>query len=180
MAADGGPATRDHPPELHAAGASTWLLRYRTRGWDGGAARIEDARGALDEVRATVGEVPIVLLGHSMGGRTAVHVADDPQVLGVVAGALPAGEPVDALRGKQLRAAHGRRDRITSYLATRAFVDRAKAAGADATLTDMGWAGHYLLTRITAGNAFAAGQAGALVPGPETSVQYPLWRDCTR
>ena len=37
--------------------------------------------------------MPVVLLGHSMGGRTAVAVADDPSVVGVVALApwLPAG-----------------------------------------------------------------------------------------
>jgi len=156
-------------PELHDAATSTWLLRHRTRGWDGGAGKLEDARWALDEVRDSVGEVPVVLLGHSMGGRTAVHVAAGPTVVGVVALApwLPAGESVHALRGKPLRAAHGRRDTITSYAATRAFVDRANVAGADATLTAMGWVGHYLLCRIAAWNRFAAGQAGALVGGPD-------------
>jgi predicted esterase len=160
-------------PQLHEAGVSTWLLRYRTRGWDGGAGKVQDARWALDEIRATVGEVPVVLLGHSMGGRTAVHVADDPRVTGVVALApwLPHGEPVASLvangAGVPLRAAHGRRDRITSYRATSAFVDRATAAGADATLEDMGWAGHYLLTRIRAWNAVAAGRALELLGGPD-------------
>jgi alpha-beta hydrolase superfamily lysophospholipase len=72
-------------PRLHEAGVSTWLLRYRTRGWDGGASKVQDTRWALDEIRTAVGEVPVVLLGHSMGGRTAVHVADHPQVAGVVA-----------------------------------------------------------------------------------------------
>jgi predicted esterase len=152
-------------PAAHAAGASTWLLRYRTRGWDGGAGKVEDARWALDEVRRALGEVPVVLLGHSMGARTAVHVADSPAVRGVVALApwLPAGEPVAALADRPLHAAHGRRDRITSYRATRAYVERARAAGSDATLTSMGWAGHYLLARIGAWNAFATEQALALL-----------------
>jgi predicted esterase len=156
-------------PQLHEAGLSTWLLRYRTRGWDGGAAKVDDARWALSEVRRELGALPVTLLGHSMGGRTAVHVADDPHVTGVVALApwLPPGEPVEGLAGKPLRAAHGRRDRITSYRATRAYVDRASAAGSDATLTDMGWAGHYLLSRVGLWNAFAAGQAGALSGGPD-------------
>jgi predicted esterase len=156
-------------PDLHEAGTSTWLLRYRTRGWDGGGGKVADARWALEQVRAHVGAVPVVLLGHSMGGRTAVHVADDPSVTGVVALApwFPAGEPVDALVGRPLRAAHGRRDRITSYRATRAYVDRARVAGADATLTDMGWAGHYLLSRIAAWHAFAAEQTLLLATGPD-------------
>jgi alpha-beta hydrolase superfamily lysophospholipase len=154
-------------PALHDAGASSWLLRYRTRGWDGGADKVEDARWALDQVRRELGPVPVVLLGHSMGGRTAVHVADDPQVVGVVALApwFPPGEPVEALAGRALRAAHGRRDRITSYRATRGYVGRATAAGADATLTDMGWAGHYLLSRVGLWNAFAAEQSLILTGG---------------
>ena len=156
-------------PGLHEVGASTWLLRYRTRGWDGGADKLDDARWGLDEVRHLLGEVPVVLLGHSMGARTAVHVADTPQVQGVVALApwFPAGEPVGALTGRSLRAAHGRRDRITSYKATRDFVERAEVAGADASLRDMGWAGHYLLSRMSLWNGFAASQARALMGGPD-------------
>lgn len=154
-------------PELHEAGASTWLLRYRTRGWDGGAGKVEDARWALEQVREAYGAVPVVLLGHSMGARTAVHVADDPAVLGVVALApwFPPREPVRALAGKVLRAAHGRRDRITSYRQSAAYVERARAAGADASLLSMGLAGHYLLTRPGRWNRVAAGQSRALLGG---------------
>jgi pimeloyl-ACP methyl ester carboxylesterase len=149
-------------PALHEAGVSTWLLRFSTRGWNGdGAGRVEDARWAL----ARRGGLPVVLLGHSMGGRTAVHVADDPGVRGVVALApwLPRGESTAALAGTPLRAAHGRRDRITSYAATRAFVERARGAGSDATLRSMGWAGHYLLSRTGAWNAFARDETRALL-----------------
>src|SRR3954451_3412657 len=117
-------------PAAHAAGLSTWLLRYAVRGWNGGAP-VADARWALDEVRRELGDVPVVLLGHSMGGRTAVHVADDPSVVGVVALApwLPAGEGIAALSGTPLVAAHGRRDHLTSARATRAYVERLAATG---------------------------------------------------
>jgi pimeloyl-ACP methyl ester carboxylesterase len=157
---------REVTEPLHEAGAATWLLRYRTRGWDGGADKVADARWALDRVREAHGDVPVLLLGHSMGGRTAVHVADDPAVRGVVALApwWPAGEPVDAVLGTPVRAAHGRRDRITSYAASRAWVERVRDAGGDATLRSMGWAGHYLLSRRRAWNAFATDQVLALLP----------------
>jgi pimeloyl-ACP methyl ester carboxylesterase len=88
-------------PEAHRHGVSVWLLRYRERGWNGGAEPVADARWALDEVRAAHPEAPVTLLGHSMGARVAVHVADDPHVRGVVALApwLPAHESVAALAG---------------------------------------------------------------------------------
>jgi pimeloyl-ACP methyl ester carboxylesterase len=139
------------------ADASVWLLRFTRRGWNGGADRIADARGALDDVRRQLGDVPVVLLGHSMGGRTAVHVADDPNVRGVVALApwLPPGESVAALRGKSLYAAHGGRDRITSARSTAAYVRRAAEVAERAEFRDMGPLGHYLLRRRKAWNTFA-------------------------
>nr|WP_179665686.1 alpha/beta fold hydrolase [Nocardioides panaciterrulae] len=145
-------------PRLHAAGAATWLLRYSQRGWNGGASPVADARAALAEVRRVHGPVPVVLLGHSMGARTAVHVADDPSVVGVVGLApwFPRDEPVAALAGKLLLAAHGRHDRITSYRATERFVDRARGVARRAELRDMGRVGHYLLTRVAAWNDVAA------------------------
>ena len=141
----------------HDAGVSTWLLRYRHRGWNGGAGPVADARWALEQVRRELGDVPVVLLGHSMGGRTAVHVADDPSVRGVIGLApwFPPGERVTALAGRHLLAAHGRSDRITSYRATAAYVDRARPLSASAELRDMGHVGHYMLRRISSWNDVA-------------------------
>ncbi len=143
---------------LHDDGVGVRLLRYRSVGWNGdGADKIADARWALDRIRDEVGEVPVVLLGHSMGGRTACHAADHPLVRGVVALApwLPPDESVAALAGKELHAGHGRRDRITRARDTRAYVERAAAVASAASFTDMGDRGHYLLTGIHAWNAFA-------------------------
>lgn len=143
-------------PRLLAEDIGVVLLRYRVKGWNARPGTLPDpvldARWALDELRRDH-DVPVVIVGHSMGGRTAVAVADDPSVQGVVALApwLPQGEPIDALRGKVLRASHGRRDRITSARATRQYVERA-AAIADATFTDMGPVGHYLLRRANLWN----------------------------
>jgi pimeloyl-ACP methyl ester carboxylesterase len=133
------------------------LLRYRTVGWNGdGADQVADARGALDRVRDELGELPVVLVGHSMGGRTACHAADHPSVRGVVALApwLPPSDPVTGLRGKELHAAHGRRDRITRARDTRAYVERARAVASATSFTDMGDRGHYMLSGIHAWNAF--------------------------
>jgi len=138
---------RDIARTAQEAGVGTWLLRFAHRGWNGGADRVADARSALDRVRAELGDLPVCLLGHSMGGRTAVHVADDSSVRGVVALApwLPPGEGVEALRGKVLFAAHGSRDRITSPEASRDYVRRAATVARVAEFRDMGPLGHYLL-----------------------------------
>ena len=155
---------RSITPDLHAAGVSTWLLRYELRGWNGGAP-IADARWALDQVRREHGDVPVVLLGHSMGGRTAAHVADDPAVVGVVALApwWQPDDPVTALRGKRVAAAHGRTDKITSARMTRAFLDRADGVAAATEFHDMGRVGHYMLRRIPTWNDFAASRCLALL-----------------
>ena len=141
---------------LHDEGVAIRLLRYHRVGWNDGAEPIADARWALDRVAAEDGEVPVVLVGHSMGARTACQVADHPLVLGVVALApwLPPGEPVEALAGKALHAAHGRRDRITRAADTRAYVERANEVAAATSFTDMGERGHYLLSGMPAWNAF--------------------------
>lgn len=149
----------------HEAGVSTWLLRYRHRGWNGGAGPVADARWALDQVRREVGDVPVVLLGHSMGARTSVHVADDPAVVGVIGLApwFPPGERVSTLAGRRLVAAHGRSDKITSFRATAAYVERARPLAASAELRDMGPVGHYMLRRIPAWNDVAVTGALALL-----------------
>ncbi|MEO5851666.1 MAG: alpha/beta fold hydrolase [Nocardioides sp.] len=153
-------------PAAAEAGLSTWLLSYRVRGWNGGSGPVADARWALEQVRRELGGVPVALLGHSMGGRTAVHVADDPSVTGVVGLApwWPTDEPVEALAGKRLVAAHGRRDKITSYRATGRFVERARDVATSVEMHDMGPIGHYLLRRVAAWNEVALTSSLALLP----------------
>lgn len=131
----------------HEHGVSSRLLRYRHRGWNDGHSPADDARWALDEVRRELGDLPVVLLGHSMGGRVAVHVADHPAVTGIVALApwWQPSDPVETLHGRRLVAAHARADRITSFRAARAYVERARSVGIDSRLVDMGPLGHYML-----------------------------------
>ncbi|MGV3563018.1 MAG: alpha/beta hydrolase [Nocardioides sp.] len=146
-------------PRLHEAGIASWLLRYRARGWNGqGTGAQEDARWALEQVRTTYGDVPVVLLGHSMGARTSAYVADDPSVVGVV-GLAPwwqPDDPVVALRDRHVVAAHGRTDKITSAKMTRRFLERAALVAASTDYVDMGRVGHYMLRRVESWNDVAA------------------------
>ena len=149
-------------PALHRAGIDLWLLRYREVGWNPGdsgdavPAPVQDARWALEQARQRyprAGEV--VLLGHSMGARTALSVADDPLVRGVVGLApwFPRGEPVDPVRGKDLVALHGRGDRITSFKDTEALLHRAAEVASHVEMVDMGPRGHTMMDGLRTWNA---------------------------
>ncbi|MEI5101820.1 alpha/beta fold hydrolase [Streptomyces sp. PmtG] len=123
-------------------------VRYRHRGWNGERAdAARDARAALDRLRERAGDVPVVLVGHSMGARAALRVAGEKAVRGVVALApwCPPDEPVDHLAGRALYLLHDEADRVTSARESWDFVRRARAAGADATGVPMPSGGHAML-----------------------------------
>ncbi len=123
-------------------------VRYRHRGWNGTRAdAARDAATALGDLRERIGPVPVVLLGHSMGGRAALRAAGDPAVRGVVALApwCPPDEPVEHLGGRRLYLLHDETDRVTSARESWDFVRRARAAGADAVGIPMRTGGHAML-----------------------------------
>jgi pimeloyl-ACP methyl ester carboxylesterase len=69
---------------VHRAGTAVWLLRNRVRGWnEPDQDAVRDARWVLGELRRHHPEAAIVLVGHSMGARAALRVADAPGVLAV-------------------------------------------------------------------------------------------------
>lgn len=110
------------------AGMEVRLLRNRVRGWNEPARDpVADARLALDAIRQRHPDTPVLLIGHSMGGRVALRVADDPQVTAVCALApwTPKAEPVEPVSGRVVVLAHGERDRITSRGHSHAYAERA-------------------------------------------------------
>ncbi len=61
-------------------------VRYRVYGWNGGqASPMPYARAQLDELGRAHPGVPIVVIGHSMGGRAGAQLAADPRVVGLLA-----------------------------------------------------------------------------------------------
>ncbi|GAB1818261.1 alpha/beta hydrolase [Herbidospora sp. RD11066] len=138
---------------LRSAGARQGLevrrVRYRFRGWNGPAASpVADVDNVLEDVRLAHGiDVRVVLVGHSMGGRTALRVAGHPNVRGVAALApwLPKGEPVEQLRDRRLLLAHGTEDRTTSPRATHYYAERAREITRDVEVVDVPGENHALL-----------------------------------
>ncbi|MFD8738651.1 alpha/beta hydrolase family protein [Streptomyces sp. NPDC059618] len=125
-------------------------VRYRHRGWNGADADpVADVLRALDELSALVGEVPVVLVGHSMGGRAALRAAAAPQVRAVVALApwCPEGEPVAHLRDKRVIVLHGDRDRITDPAESFGLVRRAVEAGSAASAVRVAGGDHAMIRR---------------------------------
>ena len=145
---------RDH-------GVAVWKVRYRVRGWNGPQrSPAQDAQWALDEVRRRHGDVPVVLLGHSMGGRAAVHVLGDPAVIGMVALCpwLP-HEPVEVAWGKRVVIAHGTVDRWTSPRETRDWATAARPLAASLTYVRVRRTGHFMLRRSALWTDLATGFA---------------------
>lgn len=140
-------------------GVAIWQVHYRYRGWNGTeASPVADTRWALAEARQRYGDVPVVLLGHSMGGRVAVHVADDPNVTDLVLLApwLPAGETVAAVAGRRVLLLHGDQDRTTSLTASEAWAARAARAGADLEVHRIAGGEHTMLRHAGAWQSMAA------------------------
>ncbi|WP_223734499.1 alpha/beta hydrolase [Streptomyces purpurogeneiscleroticus] len=144
------PFTRATARATRGDGVFVGEVRYRHRGWNGDRNDAAlDARRALDELAQRVGEVPVVLVGHSMGGRAALRVAGHPLVRSVVALApwCPEDEPVAHLHGRRLVLVHGDRDRTTRPDASWRFAVRATDAGARSCAVLMRGGDHAMLRR---------------------------------
>ena len=142
-------------------------LRYRVRGWNGSdMSPVGDARWALDQLTTRFPNVPIGLVGHSMGGRAAMYVAGHDAVRSVV-GLAPWIEPydrADSLAGRRLLIAHGDHDRMTDPGAAAAFAERARPLAEHVTYVTVLDERHAMLRRARLWHGLAAGfTVGALL-----------------
>jgi dienelactone hydrolase len=123
-------------------------LRYAVRGWNGDQeSPLPDARWALDRIAERFGDVPVGLVGHSMGGRVALRVGDYRGVGSVAALApwLPPGEPIPPMDGRAVLLAHGTADRITDPAETFELAEKLVAQGVDVELVKFPGARHAML-----------------------------------
>jgi alpha-beta hydrolase superfamily lysophospholipase len=108
-------------------------LKYRVRGWNGVRQDpVHDARWALERVRRSLPGLPIALVGHSMGGRVALHLASEPDVVAVAALApWVQTDPRGPRPGTKVLLVHGTRDRVTDPRRTGILANRLAGSGVD-------------------------------------------------
>jgi alpha-beta hydrolase superfamily lysophospholipase len=132
--------------------AAVYRLRFSVRGWNGdGAEVLRDARWAVDEIAVRHPGVPLVVVGHSLGGRVAMHVVRTCEPVVGAVGLAPwvdPGDPVDGLADVPLAIVQGTDDRVVPEPSTRAWLARADRAGAviESRLIEGG--GHAMLRHI--------------------------------
>jgi dienelactone hydrolase len=154
-------------------GMSVRILRYRFRGWDEPQQHpVQDARWALTELQRQHRDAPVVLLGHSMGGRAALRVADHPAVSAVCALApwTTEDEPVRQLAGRSVLIAHGDRERTTDPRLSLRFAVRAKQVTPRVCRFEVLGDGHAMLRRAhdwaQLAARFVEGELGVRQPDP--------------
>jgi acetyl esterase/lipase len=135
---------------LARGGLEVHVLRYRFRGWNAPVRdALLDAQWAVRELTRRHPGRPIVLVGHSMGGRAALGAAGADGVTAVCALApwLDGTDPVTQLAGRTVLIAHGDRERWTDPSASFAYAMRAKSAGVAVCRFTLPGAGHFMLAR---------------------------------
>lgn len=149
---------------LERAGARHGLavarLRFGVRGWNGTLqSPVADARWALDDLDRRFPGIPVALVGHSMGGRTAVYAAGHGNVEAVVGLApwIEPGDPYEQLAGRRVLFVHGSNDRMTSARASAAFAQRAAHVTASMSYVQIRNEGHPMLRRPGVWHDLAAG-----------------------
>lgn len=107
---------------------AVYRLLNSYRGWDTSHTPVHDITWALEQVVARHGtQVPVCLVGHSLGGRAAILASGLPGVRSVVAlAAFVYAADADGLglRDRQYLFVHGLKDRIAPVRRARELADR--------------------------------------------------------
>jgi alpha-beta hydrolase superfamily lysophospholipase len=155
-------------------GLAVARLQFGQRGWNGELhSPVSDARAALADLTGRFPDVPIALVGHSMGGRTAVHVAGD-QAVRVVAALAPwitPSDPVDTMAGRRLLVVHGEADRITDPRASRHYAEQATALADSVSWVGISGEKHAMLRKPRLWHDLVTGYVlGALLDVPNVGT----------
>jgi dienelactone hydrolase len=161
---------------------AVFRLLNSQRGWANTRTPVDDARWALAQLRSRVGDAPIGLVGHSLGGRAAILAAPEEGVRSVVALApwlYPTDGDVNA-SGRRILFVHGTADRIASPERS-AAVARALARSANVGYISVRGGNHAMLGRHAPFDRYAAQFMiatldGASVNGPVAQVVQGIGR----
>jgi pimeloyl-ACP methyl ester carboxylesterase len=124
---------------------AVYRLLNSWRGWDSEHTPISDAAWAMGRLREQLGDLPIGLIGHSLGGRAALLAGDRPGVVSVVA-LNPWVYPDDDadLTDRRVLVVHGTLDRIASPARARAVARNLSRTG-DVELVEIPGGKHAML-----------------------------------
>jgi dienelactone hydrolase len=138
---------------------AVFRLLNSTRGWAEARTPVDDVTWALEQLRERFGDdVPVALVGHSLGGRAAILAGDRPGVRTVVALApwVYADDGRRDLSGRHVLVVHGDRDRIASAARSRTVAaDLRRSTDVDYVLVAGGK--HAMLSHHRAFDGAAAG-----------------------
>jgi len=149
-------------------------LQFGQRGWNGELrSPVSDVRTALADLTARYPDVPVALIGHSMGGRAAVHAADSAAVAVVAALApwITPSDPIDTMTGRRLLVVHGEADRITDPRVSRHYAEQASAVAVSASWVGISGEKHAMLRRPRLWHDLVTGYVlGALLDAPTVGI----------
>jgi dienelactone hydrolase len=156
------------------------LMRNRVDGWNEPELDpVRDARWALEQIRTERRGLPVVLVGHSMGGRVALRVADDPSVIGVCALApwTPSDEPVASVRGRSVLIVHGALDRTINPADSYSFASRAEPGTARLARFEVTREGHAMVRRARVWTRLVTAFALDVLAGSATGPLASAWTE---
>lgn len=162
---------------LASVNAHVRVVRYHYRGWNApGRDPVHDARRMLERILEREPARTVVLVGHSMGGRAAVHLAGILPIAGVVALApwWPDDDPEQVPQDQDtaLFTVHGTADTWTDPEVSRRRSEQARARGVDALWLPMEGAGHFMLVSARRWHVLTADlvrKAAAVDPHPKAA-----------
>lgn len=100
------------------------VLRYAVRGWNAHGDPVRDARWALAEMERVCGDLPVALVGYSMGGRAALRLVNERPFAALVtlsAWAEPAEmKPAKGASSMKVLMLHGGADQVCPPAGTEA------------------------------------------------------------
>ncbi len=179
------PVTQAIRQAVRGSHVSVVRPRFAVRGWnESHASPVADLNRLLDEISATTGPVPVILVGHSMGARAALQAGGHPLVTAVAGLApwLPPGEPAAQLAGRRILLAHAPGDTVTRPADTWAYAQRAREASR-VTAIEVRGSEHAMVRRAGVWHRLAAEFTRAVLglPAGDQQIRQLLDRaDTTR